>query len=81
MDNDDPPPDGLEKGLRFGCGALVGGVVMFSVLFKIVLSTGRPFWLLVSLGATVFGLAAIRFGDRIYHWLVEFIQAFLRWWW
>jgi hypothetical protein len=74
--DDRPPPDALEKGIRFGCGFSFGGVILFFALARHFFNTASPFWISVGLGALVCGLLAIRYGDSFYHGIL----AFFRWW-
>jgi len=74
--DDAPPPDGLEKGLRFGCGTIFGGLLLFFALARNAFRFGSPFWIAVGGGALVCGFLAMRFGDRFYRG----IGNFLRWW-
>jgi len=78
--DDRPPPDALEKGIRFGCGFLFGGTVLFFTLARYFLDIVGPIWITGGLGALICGLIcgllAIRYGDDFYHRIL----AFLRWW-
>ena len=74
--DDGPPPDGLEKGIRFGCGFLFGGLILFFAFARVFYSTASPFWITVGVGALICGLLAIRYGDRFYHGILNFF----RWW-
>ena len=71
-------PDALEKGHRFGCGALLGGLliagVVFSGLFELFEDPARV-WMVVGVCATVSGALATRFGDRAFDVLFR-----LFWW-
>ena len=74
--DDGHQPDGLEKGIRFGCGFLFGGIILFFAFARDFFSTASPFWIAVGGGALICGLLAIRYGDRFYHGIL----AFFRWW-
>jgi len=76
---DDLPPDNYEKGVRFGCGALFGGVVLFFILLGGFARMDRSFWLLVLMGALICGLFAVRFGDGVYRLFAGLLE-WLRWW-
>ena len=71
-------PDALEKGIRFGCGALLGGLLVASFAFYELIGfrddPGRA-WIAVGVAALVSGVVAVRFGDRafevlfsLFHW-------------
>ena len=74
--DDNPPPDLLEKGLRFGCGFFFGGAVVFFVLARWFFSTATPFWVAVVVCAVICGLLAVRFGDSFYHGIISFFRWF-----
>lgn len=74
--DDGPPPDGVEKSLRFGCGFLFGGVIVFFAFARVAFNAHWPFWVAVGLGALPCGLLAIRYGDRFYHGIMDLF----RWW-
>lgn len=74
--DDGSSPDGLEKGIRFGCGFLFGGVMLIVVFARGFSLTASPFWVAVGVGALICGLLAIRYGDRFYHGILELF----RWW-
>jgi hypothetical protein len=66
------PPDTLEKGVRFGCGFLLGCAATFGVLLTSV-ATGRIVLAWCLLGGLVCGYAAMRLGDA-------FWEGARRWW-
>lgn len=72
--DDSPPPDGCEKCMRFGCGFLFGGAVVFFAVARYFFSTASPFWISIGVGALLCGLLAIRYGDRFYHGILEFFR-------
>lgn len=74
--DDRPPPDTLEKCLRFGCGSLFGGAVLLAVFARYCCIDASPFWIGIGLGSLICGLFAIRYGDRFYPAIV----ALFRWW-
>lgn len=72
---DQPPPDGCEKCIRFGCGALFGGALVFFGLARYFFSTGRPFWIAVGAGILICGLLSVRYGDQFYRWILDFFSS------
>ena len=72
--DDNPKPDGFEKCLRFGCGTLFGGAVMFLAISQVFFSTSGFFWILLGISALVCGLLAIRYGDSFYRGILDFFQ-------
>jgi H+/Cl- antiporter ClcA len=83
-----PKPDSFEKRIRFGCGFLFGlasGVAMslfliFQLLSKELISLGsiKVIAVGVILGtAFLFGLLAMRQGDRFWHKAIDWVSAFL----
>jgi len=74
---DDPPPDPMEKRIRFGCGMLFGIFLLGVSLLKFV-GTSLPLWYYIAtgLGAVVIGLLAMRLGDEAYRKL----GSLFRWW-
>ena len=77
MDDDRPPRGGFEKSIHFGCGFLLGGfvVTLIALGFEFVSATSS-FWIATFSGAIVCGLLAVRYGDRLFRAIFEF----LRWW-
>lgn len=74
--DEDPPIDGLEKKIRLGCGAIAGAVLMpllAAVSFEIV---GKQLWAVAAAGAAAFAFLAIRYGDRFWHGLLEWLKWF-----
>lgn len=74
MMDDELKPDGVEKGIRFGCGFLFGGLILFFALARDFFSTASPFWIVLGVGAFICGLLAIRHGDRFYQGILDFFQ-------
>ncbi len=68
------PQDPQAKGIRFGCGFLFGGVVVFFTLAHSFFSFASPFWIAVAGGALLCGFLAVRFGDRFFRALIEFLR-------
>ena len=66
-----PPADKTEKVLRFGCG-LIFGLVFFGISSIWFVVESSTYAIAIIIAATVFGLAALRFGDA-------FWRAFGRW--
>jgi hypothetical protein len=76
-------PDGTEKALRFGCGALFGVIIAAWLLLRHLVSGDAPLgWMTVAFGAVICGLLALRFGDRFwYAWRESRWLAPWWWWW
>ena len=67
--NGERAPDRLEKGIRFGCGLVAGGIL--GVLGALSIPTYRLLTCVLS-GAGVallFGALAVRYGDRFWYGL------------
>ena len=71
-----PPPDGFEKLVRFGCGFIFSGIVLFFTVPQIVSLGVSTFGVAVGIGALFCGLLAIRYGDSFY----AGISHLFRWW-
>ena len=67
------PPDGLEKGIRFGCGFLFGCFAAVGALLTSLWSAHSVIACCVLVGFLC-GYAALRFGDI-------FWENVRRWWW
>ena len=64
-----PPPDDLEKRIRFGCGFIVGAILGF-IGTLLAFPDHLPGSLLVGAGvALLFGVLAVRYGDRFWYGL------------
>ncbi len=74
---DDHEPDGMEKGIRFGCGFLFGAV--WGVWASLTWLADATNWWIASAAviAIVCGLLAMRFGDRFWEWVAK--RGWLRW--
>jgi hypothetical protein len=72
-----PPPDPIEKRIRFGCGMLFGIFLLGVSLLKFVESSLPPwYYLATGSGSVLIGLLAMRMGDDAYRKLGNFF----RWW-
>lgn len=62
------PPDGLETGLRLGCGGLFGLLLGVGALGRLAFRTGSPTiaWVGIPVLVVVCALAAWRLGDDFY---------------
>ena len=67
------PPDRLEKGVRFGCGFLLGCLLAVGSLLSSLWSAHQIVVCVLVVGL-VCGFAAVRFGDT-------FWEKMGRWWW
>ncbi|OPY73021.1 MAG: hypothetical protein A4E64_02718 [Syntrophorhabdus sp. PtaU1.Bin058] len=71
---DEMRPDRLEKGIRFGCGSLLGIGLGIIVFFRFFL--GHLSWIIPCLvGAVVCGFLAMRYGDNFWR------KAIRYWYW
>lgn len=60
-------PDNFEKGMRFGCGAILGIGVGVVIAIRVLLITDSNWaWMAVPFAAAIAGLLAIRFGERFW---------------
>jgi hypothetical protein len=72
---DDPrKPDAYEKGVRFGCGLLCGGVLAFFLGLKELVEFAGGFWAMAIGLALVCGALAVRYGDRFWHAVMEWFR-------
>ncbi|MBK8767293.1 MAG: hypothetical protein KA778_02535 [Burkholderiaceae bacterium] len=62
-------PDATEKGIRFGCGALLGALVALPTAGWLAEAAFGPTGVAVLLSALLFGWLALRFGDRFWGWV------------
>ena len=74
--DDSPKPDAFEKRLRFVCGFLFGGAISFLVIAQEVTDFTGVFWPSVAAAAIIFGILAMRYGDRFW----RNIGDWLHWW-
>ncbi len=66
-----PPIDAFEKKIRLGCGAVAGLVVgLFVGFLSLNLVTG-PLVAFAIMLAALFGVLAVRYGDRFWVWLLR----------
>lgn len=77
------PVDGLERGVRFGCGALLGALVGFYIVAEqgLVAAPGETYLAAAVVGAVVCGLLAMAFGDRFWQTGVPTVLGEYRWPW
>lgn len=68
-------PDKTEKGIRFGCGFLVGLVFGGLGAARLFYESGNTIVAAALVFAVIFGLAAMQFGDRFWHSLKHWV-----WW-
>jgi uncharacterized membrane protein YccC len=69
------PPDNVEKGIRFGCGAIVGAGIAITSTIAWSLVKGWYFVAFIVFWAGVCGFAAMKHGDRFWENLRDY-----RWW-
>ena len=74
------PPDRLEIGLRFGCGALVGCAFVAYALLRGAFDHGGWFGASLVGAAIMCGLLAVRYGDRFFEAALEWFTWPSRWW-
>jgi len=74
--HDTPEPDRVELAVRFGCGAMLGLFFGVFVALYTALATRLAFFALLGLFAVVFGVLAVRLGDRFWYGLRH-----LKWFW
>jgi hypothetical protein len=74
------PPDPLEKKIRFGCGFVFGLLItgLSGFLWLLTTAYSRGYYLLALslVCALVFGLLAMRYGDRFWYSMRSWL-----WWW
>ena len=61
------PPDNIEKGIRFGCGAVAGVALAITSMLSISIVKGWYLVAFVCIWAVVCGVAAMRYGDKFWH--------------
>ena len=71
-----PGPDGLEKGMRLGCGAVLGALIVGPLAVRLGDPPPAGVWLSFGLGVAAFALLAVRYGDRFWGWFA----SWGRWW-
>jgi hypothetical protein len=69
------PPDRLEKGIRFGCGFLLGCFIAVGALLT-SLSSAHSLAASCMLIGLICGWAALRFGDRFW----DHVRRWWIWW-
>jgi hypothetical protein len=70
------PIDKTEKGIRFGCGFVLG-LFVFGLSSMWFAYEDRGFYLVtVLVAALAFGLAALRFGDAFWRWFARWFSWF-----
>ena len=67
----DHEPDGVEKGIRFGCGLIFGFVMAFFWLLGEIAAFTGTFWASVGGIALVMGFMAMKFGDEFWRRVVN----------
>ena len=70
------PPDAAEKGIRFGCGFVLGAFVVAVTSVTWLLYAGWGFLAMVVVVGVIFGLLAMRYGDPFF----ERVMKWLSWW-
>ena len=68
MPRSEKGPDGLETGIRLGCGGMLGLVVFGPLFVRLALRTRSPLvgYVGVPLGVVVFAVLAYRWGDEFW---------------
>jgi hypothetical protein len=66
-----PPIDALEKKIRLCCGLIAGLVVGLFVGFLSLNLVAVPLVAFAIVLAALFGVLAIRYGDRFWGWLLR----------
>jgi hypothetical protein len=69
-------PDRTTKGIRFGCGALLGLLLGLSLVIYLIELTTRITIVACLFFMVIFGLLSVRYGERFW----EKISGIL-WWW
>ena len=69
----EPPIDALEKKIRLGCGLVAGLVIGLLVGMSTFALVAGPLWTFAIVVAIVFALLALRFGDRFWSLLAEWL--------
>jgi len=67
-------PDRIEKGIRFGCGGLLGAVIGFFFIIDLAPATYGTILVACAVGAVVCSVLAMKCGDRLWYGL-------RRWFW
>ena len=71
-----PGPDRLEKGLRLGCGAMVGVIALGPLAYYAWRPLSAGLWVGLGIGVAGFALLALRFGDAFW----ERLSSWWPWW-
>ena len=69
-------PDSQERGIRFGCGFVVGVVFVTGCWIAFAVDQGYFVVALALLSGLVGGFAAMKYGDAFWEWL----SRLARWW-
>ena len=70
------PPDPLEKRIRFGCGFTFGLLITALCGLFWLVSTAYYVVAIALLVAIIFGVLAMRYGDRFWYSMKSWL-----WWW
>jgi len=62
-------PDAFEKKVRFGCGFVFGMVASGLSATVLLVANGYYYAGLIVLSGLVYGVLAMRYGDRFWSWL------------
>lgn len=69
------PRDSVEFWVRFVCGATVGSLLGLALWFWVFPSLAFP-WIAIPVAMVLFGLAAARWGDRFWFWLLSIFRFY-----
>jgi hypothetical protein len=72
------PPDIQEKGIRFGCGFVVGLLLTASYAISLSVTNGYYSVAVLIVGGVICGLLAMKYGDRFWDGFRGWVS---RWWW
>jgi hypothetical protein len=78
-DNDDPSRDGLETGLRLGCGALIGLASSLWIWIGLADGLAGRAVAVSCASAVLCAWLAWRFGDRFWRWIADWACYFWPW--
>ena len=71
-------PDRLEKGIRFGCGTMIGILIALKLTYRILIDHSG-FLAATCIIALVCGLLAVKYGDRFWDTVIEFLNPWRHW--
>jgi hypothetical protein len=67
-------PDRLEKGIRFGCGSVIGILIGLDLTYSMFLEYPGHLFIAACIFALVCGILAMKYGDRFWDGVIQFLR-------